>query len=146
MKKTELFFSFLFIPVDFVMIILAGLSAYYLRFSDLSTGIRPIIFNLPFPTFFKSLLIIAILWLVIFIGSGLYRIKSARKLAQELARIFLAVSTGLALVVILIFFRRELFDSRFIVLAGYLFTIIYVSLAHAFIRWLQRKLFIYGIG
>ena len=146
MKKNELFFSFLFIPVDFIMIILAGLSAYYLRFSNFSTGIRPIIFDLPLRAYFPSLLVIAVLWIVVFIFSGLYHIKSARRLAQELARIFLAVSTGLAIVAILIFFRRELFDSRFIVLAAWFFAIIYVSLAHIFIRWLQRKLFALGIG
>lgn len=146
MKKIELFFSFLFIPVDLIMIILGGLSAYYLRFSNFSTGIRPVIFNLPLAEYFPSLVIIAFIWTLVFIFSGLYRIKSARKLAQELARIFMAVSTGLALVAILIFFRRELFDSRFIVLATWFFTIIYVSLAHIFIRWLQRKLFALGVG
>ncbi|MFA5163162.1 MAG: sugar transferase [Patescibacteria group bacterium] len=146
MKKIELFFSFLFIPVDLIMIILGGLSAYYLRFSNFSTGIRPVIFDLPLAEYFPSLLVIAFIWTLVFIFSGLYRIKSARKLAQELARIFMAVSTGLALVAILIFFRRELFDSRFIVLATWFFTIIYVSLAHIFIRWLQRKLFALGVG
>jgi exopolysaccharide biosynthesis polyprenyl glycosylphosphotransferase len=146
MKKTELFFSTLFIPVDFAMIILAGISAYYLRFSDWTISLRPVIFNLPFSDYIKSLILIAVLWLVIFALSGLYQIKSARKLAQELKRVFLACSTGLAIVAILIFFQRELFDSRFIVLAGFLFTIIYVSFAHIFIRWLQRRLFYYGIG
>lgn len=146
MKKNELFFTFLFLPVDFVMIVLAGISAYYLRFSQLSTDIRPVVFDLPMGEYFPSLLVVAALWIIIFIFSGLYRIRSARRLAQELARIFLAVSTGLALAAILIFFRRELFDSRFIVLATWVFAIIYVSLAHIFIRWLQRKLFVYGIG
>lgn len=146
MKKTELFFSTLFIPVDFVILVLAGISAYSLRFSSFTVGIRPIIFNLPFTAFFHSLLLIAILWLLIFALAGLYRVKSARKMAQELAIIFLGCSTGLALVAILVFFQRDLFDSRFIVLAGWFIAIIYLSLAHSFIRWLQRRLFIYGIG
>jgi len=146
MKKTELFFSTLFIPVDFVILILAGISAYNLRFSSFTVGIRPIIFNLPFPAFFRSLLLIVILWLLIFALAGLYRIRSARKMAQELAIIFLGCSTGLALVAILIFFQRDLFDSRFIVLAGWFIAIVYLSLAHSFIRWLQRRLFAYGIG
>jgi len=146
MKKTELFFSGLFIPVDFVMLVLAGISAYYLRFSAWSANIRPIIFNLPFPAYFRSLLLVAFIWLIVFIIAGLYRIRSANKLAQELARIFLACSSGLALVAIIIFFQRELFDSRFIVLVGWLLAVIYVSFAHVFIRWLQRRLFLAGIG
>ncbi len=146
MKKTELFFSTLLIPVDFIMLFLAGISAYYLRFSEWSANIRPIIFNLPFSSYFQSLLMITLLWLIIFIISGLYRIRSAQKLARELQIVFLACSTGLALIAIMIFFQRDLFDSRFIVLVGWVLAIIYVSLARIFIRWLQRRLFIFDIG
>ncbi|HPY08430.1 MAG: sugar transferase [Patescibacteria group bacterium] len=146
MKKIELFFSSLFIPVDFAMIVLAGVSAYYLRFSERTVSWRPIIFNLPFPEYFRSLLVIAVLWILIFALSGLYQIRSARKLTQEISRIIIACAAGLALVAIIIFFRRDLFDSRFIVLAGFVFAIIYVSAAHIFIRWLQRRLFVFGIG
>lgn len=146
MKKIELFFSILFIPVDFILFILAGLTAYYLRFSDWTENIRPIIFNLPFNEYWRSLIFVSFLWLIIMAVAGMYQIRSARKLARELKIIFLACSTGLALVAIIIFFQRELFDSRFIVLTGWFFAVIYLSLAHAFIRWLQRYLFIYGAG
>lgn len=146
MKKPELFFSVLFIPVDFAMLVLAGISAYYLRFSNWTVSWRPIIFNLPFSEYFRSLLIISVLWIVIFALSGLYQITSARKLAQEMRRILIACASGFALVAVIIFFQRDLFDSRFIVLAGFVFAIIYVAVAHSFIRWLQRRLFIYGIG
>lgn len=146
MKKPELFFSVLFIPVDFAVIILAGLSAYYLRFSTWTANMRPVVFNLPLPEYFKSLVFIALIWVVIFALSGLYQIKSARKLAQEIQKIIVSCSAGLALIAIIIFFQRDLFDSRFIVLAGYVISIIYLSIAHSFIRWLQRKMFTYGIG
>lgn len=146
MKKTESFFSVLFVPVDFVLIILAGTSAYYLRFSHWSVMVRPVIFNLPFWEYFQSVVLIAVLWVVVFVIAGLYQIKSASQLAQEIRKIFFACSTGLALVAIIIFFQRELFDSRFIVLAGWLFAVIYLIIAHAFLRWLQRFLFRYGLG
>lgn len=146
MKKTETFFSTLLIPVDFAVLLLAGVSAYHLRFSQFSTEIRPIIFNLPFQSFFRSLLLIAILWLLVFALAGVYRVRSARRLPQELATIFLACSTGLALVAILIFFQRNLFDSRFIVLAGWFLAVIYLILTHSLIRWIERKLFVYGFG
>ncbi len=146
MKKAELFFSILFIPVDFIMLVLAGTSAYYLRFSDWSRELRPVIFDLPFPSYFQSLLLVAVIWILVFMLAGLYQIRSARKLAQELKLIILASSVGFAIVAILIFFQRELFDSRFIVLSGWLLAMLYLSLAHSFIRWLQRKLFYFGIG
>jgi exopolysaccharide biosynthesis polyprenyl glycosylphosphotransferase len=146
MKKSELFFTFLLVPLDFTMIILAGLSAYYIRFAQFTTGIRPVIFNLPLGGYFKILIIIAMSWLVIFAFAGLYNIKDARRLAKEVYRVVLACSTGLMLIVILIFVRRELFDSRFIVLAGWILAIIYISFSRVFIRFIQRALFKYGIG
>jgi len=146
MKKTESFFSVLFVPVDFLMIVLAGISAYYLRFSEWSANIRPVIFNLPFPAYLRSVVIVAALWIIIFIIAGLYQTRSARQIAQELQKIFLACSTGLALVAILIFFQRELFDSRFIVLIGWVLAIIYLSVAHLIIRFIERRLFIIGVG
>ncbi len=146
MKKIESFFSALFVPVDFFLVVLAGISAYYLRFSHWSVTVRPVVFSLPFTEYFQSVLFIAVLWIIIFMLAGLYQIRTARQLAQEIQKIFFACSTGLALVAILIFFQRELFDSRFIVLIGWAFAVIYVSLGHAFIRWFQRFLFRYGVG
>lgn len=146
MKRSELFFSFLLVPLDFLMIVLAGISAYYIRFAEFTTEIRPVIFNLPFGDYFKITAVIALFWLVIFAFAGLYTIKSARKLVKEIYRVVLACSTGLMLIVILIFIRRELFDSRFIVLAGWILSIAYISTARGLVRLAQRALFRQGIG
>lgn len=146
MKKTESFFSALFVPVDYLLIVLAGVSAYHLRFSDVSAGIRPIIFSLPFQSYLQSVLVIAVLWIAIFALGGVYQIRNARRIAQELQKIIFSSSAGLAAVAIIIFFQRELFDSRFIVLAGWFLAMVYVSLGHVFIRWLQRRLFRFGYG
>jgi len=146
MKRSELFFSFLLVPLDFAMIILAGISAYYIRYADFFQKYRPVIFNLDFYAYLRVVLVVAVLWLVVFAFAGLYSIRSARKLAKELYRVVLACSTGFMLIVILIFIRRELFDSRFIVLAGLILAIIYISVARSLIRLIQRVLFRSGIG
>ncbi len=146
MKRSELFFSFLLVPLDFLMIVLAGVSAYWIRFAEFTTGIRPVIFNLPFGGYLKVVIIIALLWLVIFAFAGLYNIKDARKLAKEIYRVILACSTGLMVIVILIFVRRELFDSRFIVLAAWVLAILYIGLSRFFVRLIQRSLFKHGVG
>jgi len=146
MKKSELFFSFLLVPLDFTMIVLAGISAYYIRYAKFLTDIRPVIFDLHFPYYFNIVLLIAFLWLIVFAFAGLYNIKGARKIIKEVYRVTLACSTGLMLIVVLIFVRRELFDSRFIVLAGWILAIVYISFARVLIRWIQRMLFIYDIG
>lgn len=128
------------------MIILAGTSAYYLRFASVAAEIRPVIFSLPFGDYFQILLLIALAWLVIFALAGLYSIKGSRRLTAEVYRVILACSTGLMLIVIMIFAFRELFSSRFIVLAGWLLAIVYISFARIIIRLVQRILLRYGIG
>jgi len=146
MKKSELVFSFILVPLDLIMIILAGISAYNIRYAQFITGIRPVVFNLPFWEYFKILLIIGPLWLVLFALAGLYNIRSARTIVKEIYRVTLACSTGLMAVVALIFLRRELFDSRFIVLAAWILSVIYISLARIVVRFLQRYLFRFNIG
>jgi len=128
------------------MIVLAGVSVYYIRYSEWFTEIRPAVFELEFFSFLKAVLLVALLWLPLFAFAGLYNVKSARKLIKEIYRVVLACSTGLMVVVILIFVRRELFDSRFIVLAGWALAIVYISVARALVRAIQRHLFKYDIG
>lgn len=146
MKKIDLFFAFLLVPIDYLLILLAAISAYQLRFSNLSTEIRPVIFNLPFDNYFYLALIIAAVWVLVFAFSGLYRIHQPSNAAREIARIILACSSALALIAIYIFFKRELFDSRFIVIATWALSILYLSLGRLFIRWLRRFLHRFGIG
>jgi len=50
------------------------------------------------------------------------------------------------LIVIMIFAFRELFSSRFIVLAGWLLAIVYISFARMIVRLVQRILLRYGVG
>jgi exopolysaccharide biosynthesis polyprenyl glycosylphosphotransferase len=146
LKKVELFFTTVLVPIDFLTIFLAGLSAYYLRFSNYYRGIRPVIFNSPLDEYLWTLLLISALMIPIFFLTGLYRTKKSISLVRDLAKIVLGCSMGLAMIAIMIFFRRELFDSRFIVLVGWVFSIIYLTIVHSFLNWLQRRLHVYGIG
>ena len=73
MKKSELIFSALLVPVDFLMFVLAGVAAYFLRISPLVANLRPVLFtmNLPFEKYFLLVLIVAIFGIFIFAVSGL---------------------------------------------------------------------------
>jgi len=146
MKKSELGFSFVLVPLDFLMLILASISAYFIRFSEFTLELRPALFNLPFSEYIKIVFILAPLWLIIFALSGLYNIRSGKKIPEEIYRVILACSTGLMLVVILIFFRHELFNSRFIVLAGWVLAILYISFSRIMVRLIQRGFLKLGIG
>lgn len=145
MKRLELFFSAILVPLDFLMVVLAGILAYLLRFSSFIEEIRPIIFNLPFSQYFILVLGIALICLIVFILTGLYVLLPRRPI-DEFSKIFIATSAAITAIIIFAFFRRELFESRFIILAIWLFSIILVTVERNLIRLIQRSLYKYGYG
>lgn len=121
------------------MLILAGIAAYVLRTSDIVAQWRPVLFNLnlPFERYFTLVSIIALFWVGIFALSGLYQIRRANKPWEDFVRIIIATSTGLIGVIIYIFIKREFFDSRFLILATWILTIIFVSWGRLVVRVIQ---------
>ncbi|MDP3995298.1 MAG: sugar transferase [Patescibacteria group bacterium] len=146
MKRAELLFSFLLIPVDYLMLLGAGLFAYFLRYETVLTDVRPAIFEIPVGAYIKIIALVALIWLPIFALAGMYTIRATTRLADEFKQAWLGCSTGLVVVVLLIFFRHELFGSRFIVLAGYLASIVFVFLGRAVIVSIKRSLYLKNIG
>lgn len=145
MKRAELVFSAILVPVDYLMIVAAGLAAYRLRFTEIAS-LRPVVYELPFREYFSIILGVGVVWLIVFILSGLYAIRSTRRFIDELIKIFLACSTGVLLIIVLIFFQRELFSSRFIILAGWLLTVVFVSIGRMIVRSIQHSSFKRGYG
>lgn len=146
MRKAELIFTVIQLPLDYLMLLLAGLAAYSLRFTKFFTTLRPVIFDLTLKRYLPLVFGVAAAWLLLFIFSGLYRINPNRKLADDLTRVFFACSTGLAAITIFIFFRGELFNSRFIVLAGWALAIAFVSAEKTLLRLVKVLFYRAGLG
>ncbi|MDP2917916.1 MAG: sugar transferase [bacterium] len=146
MKKSELFFSFLLVPVDFAMILLAIFFAYYLRFSESVTEIKPVIYNFSLRQYMVWGGIVTLACLGIFSLSGLYNLKTTRGGLREAYRVFISISTAMMALIVLLFFRREFFSSRFIFLAVWSLAIIFVIFGRFVIRTLQRACLKYGYG
>jgi len=136
MKRNDLFFATFLVPTDYIMLILSGVFVYFLRFTAF-TSLRPVIYEIPFKEYFISVLLIALLWLGIFILSGLYNLGLKRRFSREVPKIFLACSMGIMLIVAFIFFKGEYFSSRFIILAAWLVSIVFVSTGRALIHVLE---------
>lgn len=146
MKKAELVFGFILLPLDYLMLVLAATSAYFLRFGTTVSGLKPVIYELPLEGFLIISSITSAVLILIFAWNGLYNISGTRQIVTEFRRIFVACSTGVLVVIILFFFNRELFSSRFIIIAAWAFSIIYVALARYLVIQLQRFLFTKDIG
>lgn len=146
MKKTELFFAVLSLAADVMLTIAAGIAAYYIRFQTPFTEIRPVFYTLPLFQFLKIVVVLSLLWAVLFSLLGLYRVKTQR-LALQLTRVFFGASTGILTVILVIFFRKEeLFSSRFIVLAFWILSIVFVSFGRIVIHESKKFLYRRNIG
>lgn len=145
MKKIELFFAAILVPLDFLMLLLAALTAYFLRFQALAE-IRPIIFELPFRDYIQAAAVVSLIWLVIFAFGGLYNIRGPRKILYELVRVFVACSTGMMVLIIWIFFQRQYFSSRFIILAAWVLSFLFVWIGRLIMRTIRLFLLRHGQG
>ncbi|MEK7151193.1 MAG: sugar transferase [Patescibacteria group bacterium] len=141
MKKGELIFSVLLLPVDFGMLVAAGLATYFLRTRILSS-FRPVLFefNLPLEKYIFLILAVAFIFMIAYAVSGLYSLKSTRSMIEEFFKVIVASSAGIMAVIIYIFLRQELFDSRFLVLGAWLLAVIFVSFGRLVVRHIQRHM------
>lgn len=146
MKRSEVILLILQVPIDFLMLILAGVSAYYLRFSDWATALKPVIFDISIFEFLSVVVWVAFTWLIIFALVGLYSTDPNRKFARDLVRVILACSTGLAVVAVYVMFTQEVFDSRFLVAISWIFSIVYVSIGRLLMRGVKGLMYRMGIG
>jgi len=146
MKRFELAFAFLQLPLDYLALLLAGLSAYGLRYTNLALSIRPVKFNLPWDKYWPLILMVALGWIIIFALNGLYHTNPNRKLARDLSRTIFACSTGFAAIALYVFFTLQKFDSRFLVLAGWILAMIYVCTERILMRLIKMGLHHFGFG
>src|SRR3989344_2479827 len=141
MRKSDLFFNALRLPVDFFMLLLAGLVAYLFR-TELLSFYRPVYFefNLPLLHYMYLVFFVALLFLGSYAVSGLYSLKNRMGKAEELLKIIVASSAGVMLLIIYIFLRQELFNSRFLVLGGWFFAVIFVFWGRRLLYIIQKYL------
>lgn len=146
MKRTELALMVLQVPLDYIMLLLAGISAYYLRFTDWAIALKPVVFDLTLSEFGSYISLVAFGWIVIFAFVGLYSTNPNRRFASDMMRLIVGVGVGLAGVALYVMFTQQLFDSRFLVAAGAGFSVLYVAIGRFVMRGIKGVLYRVGIG
>jgi len=139
MKKSEIFFDILLIPIDILMIITAFIAAYYLRAGSTALPVA-------FSEYIKWVLVTIPIWILVFAIAGLYHKHRHFKVSDEIYNIFAACSIGIMITVVIIFMRREFFFSRLIILYAWFLSVFFVLLGRAILEQIQHWLFRYGIG
>lgn len=140
MKRSELFFSAIQVPVDFLMILLAAITAFKVRTIPAILALQPKLYTIHFDQFILIALTVAPLFIIVYAIEGLYDIRATRKILRETLRVFKATSIGLVIIIVAIFLKREWFSSRFIILAGWMMVTFYVVMARYLIQLIQKQL------
>lgn len=144
MKRSDLFFAGLLVPIDYLALVLAGWLAYSLRFSSFSQWL-PTVDTIPFGGYMRLVLIAAALWVAVLAATGVFSIRQTR-LSAELSKVFFGTSTAVLLIIVTIFFQREFFSSRFIILASWVLALIFLWCTHVLVRSIQRQFYRRGLG
>ncbi len=146
MKRSEIILMILQVPVDFVLLLFAGATAYASRFLPAVVAVRPVVFRLSLDQFLHVVGLVALLWLILFVFVGLYSVDPNRKLGNDIGRIFWACSTGLAIVALYVLFTQQQFDSRFLIATAWAFAIVYITLGRIFMRGVKGLMYRAGVG
>lgn len=147
MKKSELFFALLLVPVDFAMIIAAAIAAFWFRFTPGIIELKPVLFDFPFNSYLRIALTVAPFFLLIFAFEGLYSLKSTRSFWREFFKIIFSVTVGFTLIIFAIFLQQDWFSSRFVILTAWGLAILFVAVSRYSINFIQRLLLVYkGYG
>lgn len=147
MKRSEIFFSAIQVPVDFAMIVLAAATAYFLRGLPMFEAYVSRVFKLSFEDYLNFAFVVAPFFILIIAVEGLYAMRTTRRLRQEVYGVAKAITLGLIVLIIAVFLNREWFSSRFVILVAWMLTVFYVVAARYLIRLAQKWLLIKkGIG
>lgn len=145
MKKSELVFNLLSIPFDALAIILAGVVSFYLRYQT-NSFVGPVLFELSLSEFLLIMVRVVPVIILIFAALRLYSQTGTRRFLFELNRVVVGLSLAAFLTIILFFFNQSIFPSRFIILAAWAFSIIFVLISRWILKSIQRIFFFKGYG
>lgn len=142
MKRSELFFAFLLVPLDILMILAAFASAYLWRanlesylFSDI--GLKE---------YFRYAFYLLPVWLLLMASNSLYTIRGTSGFFHQVYRILIASSTAILFLIVIIFMTKSLFFSRLILISTWVFAIIYIFLGRLLLQSIQKYLLRFDIG
>ncbi|MBI5755189.1 sugar transferase [Candidatus Peregrinibacteria bacterium] len=150
MKKSEIFFGALRVPMDFLLTFLAFLTAYQIRSqTDLIPGVNfPVDLStfMPLDRYIGLSLAAALLFIFVLAINRGYSLKITTTLSRELFQIFLTSLAWLAIVIAYFFFTRQVFFSRLVLGYSWLLTILFIILGRSIIQIIHLTLLKHGIG
>jgi exopolysaccharide biosynthesis polyprenyl glycosylphosphotransferase len=131
--------------MDVLAFFSAGIVSFYIRIHS-TESIGPIIYHLTRREFFVVIIRVLPVLLIVFALLGLYNLKGTRRFIHEFNRIVVGISFGVLSAIVLFFFNQQIFPSRFIILAGWALSIVFVIIGRLILKTVQEILFARGYG
>ncbi|MDI6731780.1 MAG: sugar transferase [Candidatus Margulisbacteria bacterium] len=122
------------ILTDVLLINISFVLAYFFRFKILlfiAPDSAPI-----FGHYLRVLVIVSLLWLAVFKFYGLYEEKKSSVLLDELAMLFLAISTSTLVLFSMLFLYREFWFSRLVIVNAWLVALVLLGGERTLIYWM----------
>ncbi|MFH0834159.1 MAG: sugar transferase [Patescibacteria group bacterium] len=147
MKRSEIFFNALRLPIDFLATGSAFFVARAIRLHPtfLANFQTPADTNLSFEHFARFAALASLGLILIFAANGMYRMRS-QSLGRDFRKIIFLVAAWLLLLTAYFFFRREFFFSRLALIYAGVLSTIFVLTGRMLIRFFQRIFWSAGIG
>lgn len=140
MGQRQFLFPILQVFLDGAAVLAAGLLAYWLRFTPLVSQVLPLDVDLSLNRFLFLLAPVVLAQLVIFAALGLYRLERPLSFGRKFGLIFSGALLTLAALAVWTTLTRQFFESRFILLIGWLLVIILVNFSHSVLDSLEQFL------
>lgn len=157
MRRSEIIYTAILVPIDFCALLLAFYFSYLLRqkvgldldlFGQLAEIFQydKIAILPPMASYLNYSLLLSLLMLLGFGFLGLYKIRPALLGFRELPKIIYAVSAGISVFILISFFSKIILLPRLVILFFWLLAVIFVGFGRLLVRLIQRNLFRFGIG
>lgn len=142
-KRSELLFSLILVPIDYIAAITGFVLAYIVRLS----AEKPIAYQIPARQYLKFMLVLLPVWILFFALSGLYNLRSTRSRFSEIGRILVATAGGVMFLILVDFASQNpIIPSKSVPVYGFIFAFILIVIARQLVRGLQRFLWRFGYG
>lgn len=150
MKKSELAFGLLRIPVDFAMVILGFLLGYKIRLhGDFIPGMYFPLDASSFPATNEYLILLiffASALTLVYAVFGLYKLRNTDGPLRETSRVILYAFVWLLLIIAYFFSVRQVFFSRLVLGFSFVITVFCISSARLTLRVIEQFMLIMGVG
>lgn len=144
-RRFDLTFIALQIPLDLAGLFCSAIAAYSLRYSEAFIAVRPLFTEINFARYMGATAIFSLIFISIFAVSGLYPSRE-RRAWSEFGRIVISCTAGAMILIGTVFFQRDFTTSRFIVLAVWVLSILFVFVGRIVLRTIRHALLRAKIG